>query len=101
MSETAAAIYEHTDLVLETCLCLRNDPNMRSEAARRDHKVVWTYQKTPELEAFLQDFYAGRHTVEPIAFSKMLRSVRTAVYSLMDYDPPRLAQTPSSDKSAA
>lgn len=100
MSESKA-VYEHTDLVLETTICLANIPGMNSTAERRDNKVVWTYERTPELDAFLAEFYAGNRVVEPLAFSKMLRSVRNSVYGLMGYDPPRLSSVTSSDKPAA
>ena len=94
-------VYEHTDLVLETTICLANIPGMKSTAERRENKVVWTYERTPELSEFLTEFYAGKRVVEPLAFSKMLRSVRNSVYSLMGYDPPRLSSVASSDKPAA
>jgi hypothetical protein len=93
-------MYEHTDLVLETTICLVNIPGMNSTAERRGDKVVWTYERTPELEDFLTEFYAGKRLVEPLAFSKMLRSVRNSVYGLMGYNPPRLSSV-TSDKSAA
>jgi len=92
-------MYEHTDLVLESTIALANIPGMKSVSERRDNKVVWTYKRTAELDEFLSQFYAGKRVVEPLAFSRMLRSVRNAVYQLMDYNPPRLAQA-SSDKPA-
>lgn len=91
MSDTAAEIYEHSDLVLETCLCLLSP--LKSKAERRDNKVVWTYQVTGELENFLDLYDKGEILVEPVAFSKMLRTTRNAVYNLMGYDPPRLAHS--------
>lgn len=94
MSDTATTeVYEHTDLVLETCIALLNDPQMKSRAERRDSQVVWVYRWSDELEAFLEMYDAGNHMVEPVAFSKMLRTTRNAVYNLMGYDPPRLAHS--------
>ena len=100
MSENAN-VYEHSDLVLETTIRIENVPGMRSTAERRGDKVVWTYERTPELDKFLSEFYAGEMFVEPLAFSKMLRSVRNSVYGLMGYDPPRLSSVTASDKPAA
>ena len=80
--------FEHSDLVLATTIMMLAD--QEGTMARRGKQVFWSYPQSERLAEVVVEFRSGSCRVDPLLFAKALRVMRSKVYDLMEYHPPRV-----------
>ncbi len=71
--------YKSSDLALATTLSLYS-PIKNTEFVD-NKKVLFIFQKTPELEKLIDLYWSGEMRIEPQQFFNQLKVIKTRIYS--------------------
>ena len=71
--------FQHKDLYLCAYLIVLNCKLIKHE--RTGNSTTFTFQYSPELSQYVSDFYSMNGAVEPMAYSAVIRNLKTMVHS--------------------